>query len=143
MTSIDFYILGHTHQKARYSFACRLAEKAFKEGRQIYVHVADETTARKLDKLMWQYKPEAFLPHNIVGDEEIPHAPIQIGWQEHPNHHFDVLINLVSPQPSFFSRFERVLEIVIQDEAILEQSRQHYKFYRDRGYEVTHRDLRG
>lgn len=142
MTSIDFYILGHSQQQARLSFACRLAEKAFKEGRQIYVHAQDEQQAKQLDDLMWEYKPESFLPHQIVG-EQASQTQVEIGWQDHPSHHFDVLINLVSPQPSFFSRFDRVLEIVIQDETSLAQSRAHYKFYRDRGYEVTHRDLRG
>jgi len=67
---------------------------------------------------------------------------VQIGWGEHPDHHHDVLINLSSPQPNFFSRFQRVLEVVIQDEAILSQTRQHYKFYKERGYQVTYRDLR-
>jgi len=32
--------------------------------------------------------------------------------------------------------------VVIQDEAILNQTRQHYKFYKERGYQVTYRDLR-
>ena len=143
MTSIDFYILGQSEQQARLMFACQLVQKVYGEGRNIYVHCPNETTAQQLDDLMWQFKPEAFIPHNLVGDAQTPHAQVQIGYQDHPTLHDDVMINLCSPQPGFFSRFKRVLEIVIQDEAVLEQSRVHYKFYKDRGYEVTHRDLRG
>lgn len=143
MTSIDFYILGHTQQNARMNFVCRLIEKVYGEGRKVYVHTPDQNIAQQLDDLMWQYKAESFLPHNLIGDEQLPQAQIQIGWGEHPDHHHDVLVNLASPIPSFFSRFDRVLEVVIQDETILDQTRQHYKFYKDRGYQVTHRDLRG
>ncbi len=141
MTAIDFYILGHSDELARFNFACRLSEKVYGEGHQVYIHVENAEQAQRLDDLMWSYKPESFLPHNLVNDEH--QAQVQIGWQDHPAHHFDVMINLSSPQPSFFSRFGRVLEIVIQDETVLAQTRQHFKFYKDRGYEVTHRDLRG
>ena len=141
MTIIDFYILGHSDEQARFNFACRLCEKAYGEGHQVYVHVENEDQATRLDKLMWQYKAESFLPHNLVTHEQA--AQVQIGWQDHPAHHYDVMVNLASPQPNFFSRFARVLEIVIQDEHVLEQTRKHFKFYKDRGYEVTHRDLRG
>lgn len=141
MTVIDFYILGQSDQQARFHFACRLSEKAYSEGHQVYVHVENAEQAQKLDDLMWQYKAESFLPHNLVTNGE--QAQVQIGWQDHPSHHYDVMINLSSPQPNFFSRFARVLEIVIQDEVVLEQTRKHFKFYKDRGYEVTHRDLRG
>ena len=152
MTSIDFYILGQTQHNDRLLFACRLAERVYAEGRRVYVHVASEQEAQYMDDLMWSHKPESFLPHSIVGQATTTRAgadslntdtQVQIGFGEHPQHHSDVMINLVSPLPNFFSRFDRVLEVVIQDEQVLQQTREHYKFYKDRGYEVTHRDLRG
>lgn len=143
MTSIDFYILGQTQHDDRMLFACRLTEKVYSEGRRVYLHVSTEQEAQRLDDLMWTYKPESFLPHSIVGKAEVDDTQVQIGFGEHPVHHNDVMINLSTPLPSFFSRFDRVLEVVIQDEVVLQQTREHYKFYKDRGYEVTHRDLRG
>lgn len=143
MTSIDFYILGATNAIDRINFACRLVEKVSGLGHKIYIHTDNEKQAIWLDKHLWTFKPDAFLPHNIVGNAELPDAQIQIGWQAHPANHNDVLINLADPIPTFFSRFQRVLEVVIQDEKILEQTRQHYKFYKDRGYQVTYQDLRG
>ena len=143
MTSIDFYILGQAFEEDRLRFACRLAEKAYSEGRQVYLHARDEQQAQYLDDLMWSYKPESFLPHSLVKAAEPADTLVQIGWQDHPLHHHDVMINLSSPLPTFFSRFDRVLEVVIQDDDVLKQTRDHYKFYKDRGYQVTHRDLRG
>jgi len=38
----------------------------------------------------------------------------------------------------FFSRFERVIEIVTQDENDARLGRERYSFYKDRGYELRH-----
>ncbi len=143
MTSVDFYILGQTQQQDRLTFTCRLTEKAWTEGHQVYIHVDSEEAAMELDALLWTYKPDSFVPHQLAGKVADGSCDVEIGWQQHPEHHKGVLINLVSPLPTFFSRFDRVLEVVIQEEAILKQTREHYKFYKDRGYTVTHRDLRG
>ncbi len=143
MTTIDFYILGQTQHLDRFRFVCNLVSKVYGEGHNIYIHTKNEDDAKQLDVLLWEYKDEAFLPHNMIGDPELPESQIQIGYLDHPDHHNDVLINLTNPIPGFFSRFARVLEVVIQDETVLEQTRKHYKFYKDRGYEVTYRDLRG
>ena len=43
-------------------------------------------------------------------------------------------MNLAGDIPPFFSRYERVIEIVTQDPATTEAGRDHYRFYRDRGY---------
>ena len=41
--------------------------------------------------------------------------------------------------PPFFSRFERVVEIVNQDETQRQLARERFKYYRDRGYDLhTH-----
>ncbi len=142
MTTIDFYILGQTQQLDRFNFVCNLVSKVYGEGRDIYIHTKDQSDAQQIDDLLWSFKGEAFIPHNIIGDDTLAQTQVQIGWGDHPDHHHDVLINLSSPQPNFFSRFQRVLEVVIQDEEILAQTRKHYKFYKDRGYQVTYRDLR-
>ena len=52
----------------------------------------------------------------------------------------DLLISLRSKIPTHFSRFERLAEVVTQDQAILTETREHFAFYRERGYPVeTHK----
>jgi DNA polymerase-3 subunit chi len=48
-----------------------------------------------------------------------------------------VLINLAAEVPEFFSRYERVAEVVDADAVRREQSRERYRFYRDRGYKLN------
>ncbi len=141
MTKIDFYILPQSAESARELLACRLTEKAWKLGHSIYLHTHDAAQCQRMDEQLWQFRPDAFLPHG----ENIQHPThsrqcIQLGWGEDPGHHHDVLINLALVVPGFFSRFERVTELVCQQENILAASRENWKFYQHRGYPLqSHR----
>ena len=63
------------------------------------------------------------------------------GSSEPPASYDGVMINLGLDVPEFFSRFERVLEIVDADPSARSKSRERYKFYRDRGYELATHNL--
>jgi len=95
--------------------------------------------ARSLDELLWQFRPDAFLPHALVGDAA--GEAVLIGWGQDPGDHSDVLINLQLDIPSFFSRFQRVAEVVTQDEASLAALRSSWLFYRSRGYPLEKHEL--
>lgn len=92
-----------------------------------------------MDALIWTYNPASFIPHEIWGGQpEAPHCDVLIGTQAPPDSHHQVLINLATETPEFFSSFERLLEIV--DPAHPEPSRQRYQYYKDRGYPLeTHK----
>jgi DNA polymerase-3 subunit chi len=49
----------------------------------------------------------------------------------------DVLINLADQLPSFFSRFERLIECVDHDPEVKQASRSRFKYYRDHGYPLN------
>jgi DNA polymerase-3 subunit chi len=57
--------------------------------------------------------------------------------------HHDVLLNLSSEWPPFFSTFERLLEIVAADEEDKAAARKRYSFYRERGYDINVNDITG
>lgn len=142
MTRIDFYILPSEEQEERLLFACRLIEKAYKMGHQLYVNTDDEQMSQQMDDALWRYRPESFIPHNLIGaDTETP-APIEIGHRQDPEQHHDILINLAHDTPSYFSRFHRVAEIVVQQQKTLEATRKSFSFYRDRGYPMHTHDMR-
>ena len=52
-----------------------------------------------------------------------------------------MLINLHAHPPPFFSRFERLAEIVSRDDEDLAAGRERWKFYKARGYEIRSHDL--
>lgn len=149
MTRIDFYLLPDTEIHARYAFACRLIEKAYKLGHAIYVHTDSAAVTQELDELLWSYRPGSFLPHlpltelqaSIAADKR-DQVPVNIGHGDDPGHHQDLLINLSVSRPDFFSRFERVSEVVVQEPRVLEATRENYKYYADRHYPIHRHDLR-
>lgn len=139
MTRIDFYIVDDEQKSSRALFACRLAEKAYSLKNRIYIYTADESQANELDELLWTYRSGSFVPHQQLGVENDQGCPVLIGHVDAPEGLNQVLINLDMAVPLFFSRFERVVEIVNQDEIQRQQARERFKFYRDRGYDLhTH-----
>jgi len=123
----------------RLSVAVRLADKAFQRGHRIFINAADEDQARALDELMWSFRPSSFLPHGLHGQEHSD--TVAIGWGQEPHNHSDLLINLQLEIPSFFSRFQRVAEVVTQDPDSLEALRASWLFYKERGYHLEKHDL--
>ena len=55
--------------------------------------------------------------------------------------HDDVLLNLSEEAPAFFSRFNRLIEVVGKDEGDKTSARTRFRFYKDRGYDLKHHDL--
>ena len=139
MTRVGFYVVGDAGQSQRLQVAARLADKAFARGHRIFIHATDRAQAQALDDLLWNFRPASFLPHGLVGSE---HADaIAIGWGQDPDSHNDLLINLQLEIPAFFSRFQRVAEVVTQDPDSLAALRQSWSFYKDRGYQLEKHDL--
>lgn len=142
MTRIDFYIIEEASTEATDSFICRLTEKAWSQNNTIYIHTMDEPDAVKFDELLWTFKEDSFVPHQLATTENNEKS-VLIGHQntaEIPATHHDVLINLNDKTPSFFSQFERVAEIITGDENSRIKGRERYQFYRDRGYALeTHK----
>jgi len=135
MTAIDFY----THVSDRFEIASRLVAKAFAQHGSVRVLTPDATETEVMDRLLWTRPPIGFLPHCRIGHRVASETPI---WVDHVLEHQGpaaVLVNLHAAPPPFFSRFERLAEIVGTDEAGVSAARERYRFYRERGYELrTH-----
>lgn len=137
MTTIDFYIFGENTPGDRLGFACRLSQKAYEQGHSLHIHAAGAEQARQLDERLWTFRQESFVPHALAGSEEAQSSPVVIGFGDAPEGPHDVLVNLDTVVPPFFSRFDRVIEIVDRDAERMRHARDHYRYYRDRGYPLT------
>ena len=79
MTTIIFYILGESSRSDKYSFACRLVDKIWSQGRRIYLHTNSSQESRNLDKLMWTFRQNSFIPHGILGEVDAKLNSVLIG----------------------------------------------------------------
>ena len=140
MTEVDFYVAGSDSDDARLRVACRLCDQAMQRSQHVFVNATSDTEAGTLDELLWTLIQGSFIPHKVVRGtpDAAPIEPVLIGVQQQPlGKRWDLLINLAPEVPEFFSRYERVAEIVDGNTARREQSRERYRFYRDRGYKLN------
>ena len=137
MTQIDFY----THVQDKQQLAFRLSAKALEQGLRVFVLVADEAAAAKLDKELWITPPTGFLPHCRARHPLAAVTPIIVDHDPGGDERDQVLLNLGNARPPFFSRFERLIEIVSTNEEDRQAARTRFRFYRDRGYEIRSHDM--
>lgn len=132
MTRIDFYF--NVSNKSQ--LLADLVQTALTKRRQVTICVADETSAAIISASLWQHKPESFLPSVAANHARAAQTPVVIHWQEMALQQDELLINLTPNQPTFFSRFTHLAELVGDDEQDKIAARARFKFYRDRGYEI-------
>lgn len=139
MTRIDFYILRSADIRNRQLLACRLTEKAYRLGHSVYLHTDSPTQSRVMDELLWTFRAGSFVPHAISGKEQggQQFPPVLLGNDSAPGCNHGVLINLSPDLPAAVDRFERVVELIDQDESVRQAGRRRYRFYQENDYPLT------
>jgi DNA polymerase-3 subunit chi len=137
MTRVSFYLLKGSVELDRQVFACRLIEKAYKQGHHIYIHTDNAEKAEQVNQVLWSFRPDSFVPHQLIDAPNADNCPVLIGYNSKPPRLMDLLINLGAEQPIFFSQFERVAEFVNDDKQLKIMGRERYRFYQQRGYELS------
>jgi DNA polymerase-3 subunit chi len=138
VTEITFY----TFAENPLDVARRVAAKAHGQGKQVMIYAPDTATADAIDRLLWTTPALSFVPHCRDNDTLAGETPVLIGANADALRQADVMINLHTEQPPAFARFERLVEIIGQDDAGREQGRARYRFYQTRGYALKTHDLR-
>jgi len=141
VTQVDFYILSDSNASDRYRLACRIADKAHAAGRRVVIHTGSAEEAKHVNRLLWTFQEQSFIPHGLLGQCETEITPVLVGNAEQAHEEHDVLINLAMEVPTFFSRFDRLAECVDNEEVARTASRERYRFYRDRGYPLSLHDI--
>jgi DNA polymerase-3 subunit chi len=136
LTSISFYKLSGDQQVAL-SLACQLIHKSLQAKQQVLCLVPDNATVQQLDEKLWGFQATAFVPHALGVDN----APVAITVEAEPGDHHQILINLQPQIPTWFSRFDRVMEIIYPEPDYEQAKRDNFTFYKDRGYALSFHDL--
>jgi DNA polymerase III subunit chi len=138
VTEITFY----TFADDPLDVARRITAKAYGQGKQVMIYAPDPATADAIDRLLWTTPALGFVPHCRDSDALAAETPVLVGSHPDALRSADVIINLHAEQPPAFARFERLVEIIGQDDAGREQGRERYRFYQARGYALQTHDLR-
>ena len=139
MTEVAF----HFNAPDKLAYACRLLRKAVGSGARVVV-TADDALLHKLDVTLWTFSPLEFVPHCHAagGDAAVVAAsPVVLSRLPGETPHHEVLVNLGEPVPQGFERFQRLIEVVTEDDVDRQQARHRWKHYADRGYAISRHDL--
>ena len=138
MTEVAF----HFNAPDLLAYACRLLRKAVGSGAKVVV-TGPPDTLRELDALLWTFSATDFVPHCLADSEAhvVAASPVILATSIASTAHQQVLLNLGRLVPEGFDRFERVIELVGQDEQQRQLARARWKQYTDRGYAITRHDL--
>jgi DNA polymerase-3 subunit chi len=149
---VDFYVLKSSTAKQRWTFACRLTEKAYL--RDLKVVVLGDTLAEveAIDTLLWTFSERSFVPHDIYRGR--PGAPnpamvasaaatsaaapasasstaVQLTQDLDSVGSADLLVNVSTRLPAQLDKFARVAEIIDADEERRRLGRERFKAYRE------------
>ena len=141
MPRADFYLIA----KPRFlteplRLVCELARKANDAGLFTLVLARDLAQAEELDELLWSFDAEAYIPHQIAGedmDEEEAMVLIAVPGGVEPAR--PLVINL--RDTPWMGECERVLEVVPADPDAREPLRERWRQYKDAGYALSKHDM--
>lgn len=139
MTRIEFYVLPDAEPTGRARAACQLASKGWQHGMPVFIRCEDDRQCGELDELLWSFRAERFIPHELHGDD--PQAPIVIGTEQPPAVTQGLLVNLSPSLSTYIDRFSRVIEIVNQQPELLTTCRDNFRLYRQHGYDPKRVEL--
>ena len=138
-----FHILAQNTHAARNLHAAKLVDKAWQQGDRVCVLCDTEEQDLELDDLLWNFTPEAFIPHSIAKAATTPcsdpvgillYPPAAVDW--------DTVIVLSSALPEDADQYRRLALVAHNDPAVLNQARGHYKQLRSLGIEARVHDMR-
>jgi DNA polymerase III subunit chi len=125
------------------AYACRLLRKATAAGSSVVV-TGEPQALRTLDTELWTFSALEFIPHCHAASAEpqvLSASPVVLADTARGTPHQQVLVNLGEAVPEGFERFERLIEVVSQDEGDRQQARARWKHYADRGYAIQRHDI--
>jgi DNA polymerase-3 subunit chi len=144
---VDFYVLKSSTPIKRWTFACRLTEKAYLRDLKVVLYGETPAEVEAMDELLWTFSERSFVPHEIVrgrpagadaagsaptGDAAAGSAPaVQITQELDAVPSADLLVNLAARIPERLDRFARIAEIIDADDQRRRLGRERFKAYRE------------
>ena len=140
MSRADFYLGAKPRfREEPLRLVCELARKAHDSGQPTLVLARDREQAEALDDLLWAFDDDAYVPHQVAGDEEDDLTPVLIATPDMDVPLRPLLINLRDEAPA--GDFDRVLEVVPADPAARAPLRERWKHYQSRGFALDKHDM--
>jgi DNA polymerase III subunit chi len=121
--------------------ACRVVRKALGNQRTVLIFSRDAQRLARLDSALWTFSALDFLPHVYADSELAGCTAVWLSMTPLEERTRDILLLLDDEAaPDFdrwFPRFERVIEIVSNEDEDRARARARFKTYRERGFALN------
>lgn len=136
MTEIGFYHLtASTLEEA----LPRLLERIVASGRRAVLRVGSAERLEALDRLLWTYAPDSFLPHGSAADGFGERQPVWLTTGEDVPNAATALVLVDGLEAADAGRFERVADLFDgQDEAAVAAARERWARARAAGHTLVY-----
>ncbi len=140
MPRADFYLIDKPRFRADpLLLVCELARRAYASGQPTLILARSLEQAEEIDGKLWEFDEDAFIPHQIAGDEDDEITPVLIVAPDVATSDRPLVINLRDDcAPGLF---ERVLEVVPAEESQRLGSRERWKTYKHAGFDLKKFDM--
>ncbi|MGN6480417.1 DNA polymerase III subunit chi [Luteibacter sp.] len=140
MPRADFYLIDKPRfREDPLLLVCERAKRAFGAGQPTLILTRDFEQAEAIDEYLWSFDEDAFIPHQLAGDEDDENTAVLIVPPGVETADRPMVINLRDVCAP--GRFERVLEVVAADPAERDGSRTRWAEYKRGGFEVNKHDM--
>ena len=120
--------------------AARLAERHWSQGQKVLILASDPAQAEFLDRALWSYEQNSFLPHAQTGGADEQDEPILISTDLANPNQAEVLISAAPLGELPCADFQYLIQLLpLDDDAGLQLCRECYKALNQAGeVELTH-----
>lgn len=140
MPRADFYLIDKPRfREDPLLLVCELARKAFASEKPTLILARSQDQAEEIDARLWEFSDDAFIPHQIAGDEDDAITAVLIVPPDLDAGDRPLAINL--RDECALGRHERILEVVAADPGERAGSRKRWSEYKRRGYELNKYDM--
>lgn len=138
-----FHILLQDTPVARNLHTAKLVNKAWQQGDRVCIVCDTAEQAGELDDLLWNFSPDAFIPHSIVAESATTCTdPVGILLCPPRAEDWDTVIILSDTLPANADSFKRLALVAHNDPEILNQARSHFRQLRALGIQPRVHDQR-
>ncbi len=140
MPRADFYLIDKPRfREDPLLLVCELAKRAFAAGLPTLILARSQDQAEAIDAKLWEFDEDAFIPHQIAGDDDDAITAVLIVPPGVDSGDRVLAINL--RDTAALGRHERVLEVVAADPAERSGSRERWSEYKRLGYALSKHDM--
>ncbi|HEX7340098.1 MAG TPA: DNA polymerase III subunit chi [Rhodanobacteraceae bacterium] len=136
----DFYLIAKPRFRDQpLLLVCALVQKALLAEQPLVILARDFAQAEEIDDLLWSFDEDAFIPHQLAGNEDDAEVPVLIAppGVETPSRPLAINLREAIPQDAF----ERVLEVVPAESDARKGSRTRWIDYKRLGAELAKYDM--